>query len=407
MVKADYFELELHQKIFNVVVAYFNDNSSLPSDSIIENEVQTQENKTALEDEFYCINSIELEAIEHKDYYLDTIEKFAKEQAMKLAITESIALLKEGNFGKIDGLVKEALSVGRNTDMGHVYFDGYRDRWREDLDQTKKDLISTPFTEINKFLGGGLERGEIYLAIAPAGIGKSNLLINQGAHSLKEGRKVLHITLEMSESKTAKRYDTILTQLNRTDIDIHIDKAAKSLDFYGNKYGKDSLVIKKFPSHVINANTLRAYITNLKNYRGFKPDVIIIDYLELIRCTDITLPEHKAQEILAHELRNLGFEFSAAVASATQTNREGLNVEIITDKHLADSYGKIRAVDLAFSMNQNSAEKDDSMMRIYMVKVRDGISGSLFRVNMDYNTLIMSDFKKKLVPSMLEKTNEK
>ena len=49
------------------------------------------------------------------------------------------------------------------------------------------------------------------MVVAPPGVGKSLFLVNQSVHSLIEGRKVLYISLEMSEDKIAQRFDSIMT----------------------------------------------------------------------------------------------------------------------------------------------------------------------------------------------------
>jgi replicative DNA helicase len=391
MVKPEYFESTVHSAMYSCICGYYNSKKVLPTDAIIFNEVANNKNRISVEDEIELINSIEVDAMSHKEYYIDCIEKFAKEQAMKLAITESIDHLKHGEFGKIEALIKKALTVNRNVDTGCSYFKDYKRRWMDNSSNATRDLFATPFRTINKALDGGLSAGEIYLVAAPPGVGKSIAMVNQGVTSLKEGRKVLHITLEMSEEKTAKRYDTALTLLPSNHINKDFQEADSRLNIMSTKYGEDSLVIKRFPAYTINVNNIRALLVNLRNFNSFVPNVIIIDYLELMNCSIEGLPEHKGQERLVHELRNIGIEFNAMVASCTQTNREGRKVQVITDAEFADSYGKIRAVDLAFSLNQTQEEKDNEVMRGYIIKAREGQGGILFAIDISYATLVMGE----------------
>ena len=77
--------------------------------------------------------------------------------------------------------------------------------------------------------------------------------------------------------------------------------------------------------------------------------------------------------------------------TATQTNRMGRAVKIITDSELGDSYGKIRTCDFAVSLNQNEEEFDNGTMRAYVVKSRNGRPRFTVPMKIDYNILRMSE----------------
>lgn len=152
---------------------------------------------------------------------------------------------------------------------------------------------------------------------------------------------------------------------------------------------KGNIRIKEFPTKRANVNTLRSYLTQLKNYYDFAPSVIIIDYLELL-VTDADLAEYQAQERLAQELRGLAIEHECLVWTATQTNREGKKVNLITDTELADSYGKTRVCDLVFSINQTEEEFDKGEARVYIIKSRNGRARFVLPAIMDYQRLVVS-----------------
>ncbi len=402
LVKPEYFELPLHGEIFNYIKEYYSKYKTLPLDDIIKTEVSKIKKKDRdgdkiqfdnmdVEDEFLCINKINEEDLEQKTYLLDCVEQFAKEQEMKLAIVESISHLEAGNYGKIEDRIKSALRVSRNVDLGHNYFISYKKRWIEDLnvDYTSKNPTFLP--TINGILEGGLCPGEIGVVAAPSGRGKSIALANQAVKSLLAGKKILFISLEMSESKVAKRLDSMLTLVPQKLMTSNLGVAEERIDKVSGLVGENALRIKKYPSYQITVHDLAALLESLRLYENFEPDEIIVDYLELMRSTDTDLPEYKAQERLGHELRDLGDEYNASVWTATQTNRESKDVPVITDKHFADSYGKIRGFDLGYSLNQTLEEKEKGVMRIFTFKVRDGASEQLFRVSIDYSTLVMKE----------------
>ena len=129
----------------------------------------------------------------------------------------------------------------------------------------------------------------------------------------------------------------------------------------------------------------------LKNYDEFEPDLLIVDYLELLRPTRDLQQEYQAQQKIAEELRGVAMEYNFLVWTATQTNRQGRMVKIITDAELGDSYGKIRTCDFAMSLNQSEEEFDEGRMRAYVIKSRNGRPRFTVPMQVDYGILRMSE----------------
>ena len=86
-------------------------------------------------------------------------------------------------------------------------------------------------------------------------------------------------------------------------------------------------------------------------------------------------------------------EYNFLVWTATQTNRQGRMVKVITDAELGDSYGKIRTCDFAISLNQSEEEFDDGRMRAYVMKSRNGRPRFIVPMEVDYNVLRMSELE--------------
>ena len=228
------------------------------------------------------------------------------------------------------------------------------------------------------------------MVVAPPGVGKSLYLVNQGVISLIEGRNVLYVSLEMSEDKIAQRFDSVMTLINQRTLPTQQDNLKKRLDVFKTEFPNGQLRIKEYPTGLAKVGTIRSYLSQLKNYEGFVPDVLIVDYLELLESSR-EAPEYLAQEMLARELRGLAVEQNFLVWTATQTNRQGRNVNIITDAELGDSYGKFRTMDYAISLNQNEQEFDEGRMRCYVMKSRNGRTRFTLPMNIDYGTLRMTE----------------
>tara|TARA_Y100000310_G_C20688381_1_gene820601 strand:- start:204 stop:1505 length:1302 start_codon:yes stop_codon:yes gene_type:complete len=397
LVKPEYFEFPIHRKIFSVVKDHYDKYKKLPTDDFIEQQVRdTKSEKDALgdyQDEVIFINRLDTSAIDGQDYFLDLIETFARREAMKDAIKQSLVLIKEDRVEETEPLIRKALTVCRTVDIGQHYFSDTKSRWDRTYNSKEEDKYKTLLPALNRSLEGGLGEKELAMVIAPPGVGKSLWLVNQSVQSMIEGRKVLYISMEMSEDKIAQRFDSIMTlipQAHLKDPSAQL-KVSERLSIFRNNFPGSQLVIKEFPTGTATTNTLRALLVQLRSYEEFVPDVIVVDYLELMRPTRENQHEYVAQQRIAEELRGVAMENNVLVWTATQTNRMGRTVKIITDAELGDSYGKIRTCDFAISLNQSEQEFDEGAMRAYVVKSRNGRPRFTVPMKVDYNILRMEE----------------
>jgi len=407
IIKSDYFEFPSHTKIYEVITNYFDKYNILPNDPIILEEIKKtlkgNDNISDYEDELAYINKI-ITAPENKDYYLDLVEKFARQEAMKRAIASSIVEIKVGNFDNVENLIRQALLISRNINIGHTYFDQANNRWKKLFNDAEKDKFKTLFPSLDSCLDGGLNRKELALYAGLLGSGKSIFLINTAVQLMTDGRKVLYISLEMSEEKIAQRVDSIMTMIPQAKLKDNILEVEKRLKLFKDTFPNGELIIKEYPTVRANVNNIRALLSQLYTHTGFKPDVIIVDYLELLRPTNEGDAEYLAQERIAQELRGLAVEYNLLVWSATQVNRQGTKVNIITDAELADSYGKARTPDLMLSLNQKTDELAQGKMRTYVLKNRNGKHGWIIPTSINYETLIVKELPK---PTEIEEAEEK
>ena len=394
LVKPEYFEYSIHSNIFNTVQAYYNDYRLLPTDDFIIQEVKgltnSRENLSDYSDELEYINNLDTSCVNNQEYFMDIVEEFAKKEAMKSAITQSVTLMKEDKLGEIESLVRKALTVSRFVDNGQDYFSCVADRWDRIINRKDEKKYPTILPSLDKSLEGGLGIKELAMVVAPPGVGKSLYLVNQAVRGLMDGSNVLYISLEMAEDKIAQRFDSIMSLIPQKKLKEPTGQLdlKERLDIFQEEF-KSRLVIKEFPTSTATTNTIRALLTQLANYEEFQPDLIIIDYLELLRPTREILHEYQAQQRIAEELRGLAMENSVLVWTATQTNRMGRAVKIITDAELGDSYGKIRTCDFAISLNQKEEEFDEGTMRAFVMKSRNGKPRFIVPMTVDYSTLRM------------------
>jgi len=394
MIKPNYFEFPSHQKMYRVIVDYYLKYQKVPSDDFILEDIKKIKTPNELisdyKDELQEINNLDQNSLNNEDYLLDLVEGFAKQESLKDAIIRSAEMVKSKNYSEIETTMRDALTVSRNVDLGLDYFSEVDERWDRLKNDTTEGTHRTIFESLNEALEGGLADKELAMVVAPPGVGKSLYLANQAVRSCLDGSNVLYISLEMSEDRVAQRLDSIFSRIRQDQLKDRCDDLKERLNKVTMTVpNRGNLKIKEFPTKRASINQVRAYLQQLINYENFTPDVIIIDYLELL-ATDSQAPEYQAQERLAQELRGMAIEYKCLVWTATQTNREGKRVNLITDTELADSYGKTRVCDLVLSINQNEEEFDKGKSRVYVIKSRNGRARFIIPAKMDYERLVIA-----------------
>ena len=399
LLKPEFFDFPAYKNLFLGISTYYDEYRKLPSDRVLPDYILNQVSGASndgidYEGTIAEINSFDKSCIDDREFLLDTVEMFARQKAMEHAIRKAVGILnEEGDPGAVEELVKSALLVNRSVDVGQDYFTDVNTRLQRNAEDNRDQLIPTAFITHNRNLEGGLARKELAMVAAPPGVGKSLYLVNQGATAIREGKNVLYVSLEMSEDKIAGRFDSVLSDLNNKDLKEKPLAKLKLKEVLSEIKEKSSgrLIIKEFPTGACNVNQLRAYLVQLRLHRDFVPDLLIVDYLELLRPNRQIDAEYQAQQRISEELRGLAVEQNALVWTATQTNRQARRVNIITDAELGDSYGKIRTADWAISLNQNQEEYDDGVMRVFVMKARDSKQHYLINVSVDYSTLRMKE----------------
>lgn len=266
-------------------------------------------------------------------------------------------------------------------DFGSLGFNFF-DRYQELFIPENIEHFTTGFPQLDKHLNnGGPSRKELFSWFAATGVGKSIAMVNSGVANILAGRKVLHISLEMTEVATGTRYAGCFANL---DINSRFEDSTKNiflsrLDKYRNSF-KDNLYICEFPPNTITVDHIYALVDNLRKHKGFVPDMIIVDYLELLnsRSSRKSDKDYELQKNASVELRALASRTNTFVMTAIQSNRSGADPkEMNKDLDLnsaAESYGKLMALEYVVSLQQSKQEYSNVIpsIRLYIAKNRNG-----------------------------------
>jgi len=307
------------------------------------------------------------------EFIKDNAIDFCRKQVLKKAMIQSVKLLKSSSFEEIQTVIEDAMKLGTNVDFGHD--------WHMDIDERfrlkARDPITTGWQRLDEVLQGGLGKSELGVAIAPTGAGKSMLMVHLGATALREGKTVVYYTLELADTVVGQRFDCCLTGVKLND---HLRNKFNIVEQV--KDIKGHLIIKEYPTKSASTQTLKSHLERLKK-RGIKPDTIIVDYADLLKPVKSYGEKRHDLEGIYEELRSIAQTYECPVWTCSQTNRGGLNAEVITMESISEAFNKCFVADFIFSLSRTPQDKQANTGRFFIAKNRNGPDGLVFPIFMD------------------------
>ena len=302
--------------------------------------------------------------------YISTeLEVHCRNKAIEEAILAGPALLQKGDFSKILETLKSAITVGLQKDIGIDYFHSPQERLLRTLQTEAR--ISTGIAELDELLGGGLARQELILFLANSGGGKSMNMLNLGKNLLAQGLNGAYITLEMAEGVVSKRLDSMISKVGGGNLLKEISKVSTSIENAAKKMGR--FIIKRFPESRTTVHDIRSFLTQLEQSQGFRPDFIIVDYIDIMGTTaNISYDNLFVKDkYVTEEVRSLGFDYDAIVISASQLGRAAIEAERLTQAHIQGGISKINTSDWALAVVQNDLMRSVGEVYYELLKARN------------------------------------
>jgi archaellum biogenesis ATPase FlaH len=307
------------------------------------------------------------------EYIKDTSLDFCKKQNLKSAMVKSIGLLQSSSFDEISQVINDSLKLGMDNEEGYD--------WKRDFEERFKPKFRNPITSgwdlIDNLCKGGLGQKELGVVIAPTGAGKSMALVHLGTQALREGKTVVHYTLELQDTVVASRYDSCLTKIPLQNLTSFKEKIYEEVQEIEGR-----LIVKEYPTKSASTQTIRNHLEKLR-MRNIEVDMIIIDYGDLLRPVRFQKEKRNELESIYEELRGLASEYKAPVWTASQTNRSGLNAEVITMESISEAFNKCFVADFIFSISRTIEDKTANGGRLFIAKNRNGPDGLVFPLFMD------------------------
>ena len=376
IISEEYWDNQAHQWIIKEIIKYYDKYHTTPSMDVLKVELQKITNdvlKISIKEQLKAAYEASDEDLE---YVREEFSTFCKNQQLKKALLNSVDLLNAGDFDGIKFLVESALKAGQDKNIGHEYNKDIEARFRED----SRTIIATPWEKINDLLQGGLGNGDFGLIFGNPGGGKSWSLVALGGYAVRMGYNVLHYTLELGEDYVGRRYDAFFT---KTPVDKILQNRKKVEEIVPQLPGE--LIIKEFPTGRATISTIEAHIRKVTDL-GIKPDLIIIDYVDLLSTRKRTADRKGEIDDIYTSTKGLARELNIPIWSVSQVNRAGTKDDVIEGDKAAGSYDKIMITDFCLSLSRKAKDKVNGTGRFHIMKNRYGMDGLTFGVKADTST---------------------
>jgi len=389
----EFLELEYLRAFVAKIVEYRTKYGKHPSTnamiSILRTELDRESEVTQQQVRDYFARVHTNEIADDIDYIKETSLDFCRKQKLKEAMMKSVNLLQTCSFDEISKVINDALKLGSENNFGHDFIADFEERYKPRF----RLPVTTGWGEIDNITSGGLGRNELGVVIAPTGAGKSMALVHLGSEAIKEGKTVVHYTLELQDTVVACRYDSCITQYPLSDLSNFKDEIYEEIkDLDG------TLIVKEYPTKSASTNTIKAHLSRLVK-RGIEPGMIIVDYADLLRPVVIRKEKRAELESIYEELRGISNEFNCPVWTASQTNRSGLNAEVVTMEQISEAFNKCFVSDFICTLSRTIEDKQNNRAKMFIAKNRNGPDGMIYDLFMDTSNVSIKILAKPVVPA--------
>lgn len=291
------------------------------------------------------------------------------------SVVESATKIKNiiENISKTDYLVDDE-DLGSDFDDAELH-----------IQDSSKYKVSSGFSSLDHILGGGWDVQTLNILMGMSNSGKSLWMQNLAIKTADLGHNVLYVTLEMSEKKVMKRLGAMRLQIPVNDYDrlskdtemikkkiSSLGKTTNGSGLFDKKVGK--IITKFWAAGTIQVNDIDNYLQKLKEKKGLKIDLLIVDYIALI-----AVPKNSGGDNLytkgkyvAEGLRALGAKWNVPVITAVQLAKDAWNSADLTLESVPESKAIVETCDTFFGIIRTEEMRRQNLYRLKLLKQRDG-----------------------------------
>lgn len=385
----EYFVSEAHRSVAKTLFAHVDEHRHLPVHATLLESVKPTVPKDEWETTEQALHALYEDDVSDAHAVMQKVIHFGKHQSLVNTILKMAEDVDDAQKGKategppsyesLRGELDKALLVGEDLlDLGIRFKSNDEERFAMYTNPESHGVrIPTGIPHLDHAMGGGLKKGNLGVVLAPPKKGKSTTLINFGfgATMAAEGWKVAHYSMEMDKEDVQERYDDrlmgkLVKKLKKRKPHEYVAALQERLaeDVVGD------LFTQRYHTRTATVGTLRSHLS-LLSAEGFLPDVVIVDYADIMKPSRRIGEMRHEQAGIYEDLRQLAGEFDIAIWTASQTSKYALDKDVITIADFAEAFEKAAIADAVWAFCQTDAEKIDGKCRLFGAALRKSEDG--------------------------------
>jgi len=385
------------QFVYNVLKKYFKTSPEAenPHPRQILEMVQLEDRDGQITKEILkSILTVNLSEFDEENFILPKFNAWILSNRLKTATVDIIDETRNlDGLNDFNDVLESANKIKSIIDtMSKTDFIKDEDDYGSDFDDAEQHLqdnskfkVKTGLESLDHILGGGWDVQTLNILMGMSNSGKSLWMQNLAIRSANLGYNVLYITLEMSEKKVMKRLGSMRLKIPVNDYDnlskdtnlinkkiASLTKSTNSSGLFDKKMGK--IITKFWAAGTVQVGDFDNFIQKLKEKRGIKIDLLIVDYIALI-----ALPKSSGGDNLytkgkyvAEALRALGAKWNIPVITAVQLAKDAWNSSDLTLESVPESKAIVETCDTFFGIIRTEDMRKQNLYRLKLLKQRDG-----------------------------------
>lgn len=407
VIESKYFDGPYFKYLMQNIKELYTSFGVIPNYETLNQKILAENNDTTSKIHIDTLNAIKEKDYEEAPYVEKTALNFCRQQVLKKALKESEEIMTTGDFeeyDKIEGKIQTALRVGASTDD----IEDICDNVEESLSEQARVPYATGVDGIDKLLKGGIAKGEMAVFLAPTGVGKTTWLTKMANSAYNQDANVLHIYFEDNTVDIRRKHYTIWTGIIPDDQPEHKKDITDFMaDMKSNR--TNALKLVKLPAVGTTISDIKNKVRKLES-EGFRPDMIIIDYIDCISGErTVDGEEWKGEGVIMRSLESMTDEFDVALWAGTQGNRDSISSEVVTTDQMGGSIKKAQIGHVVISAGKTLEQKENKLATVTLLKSRIGADGIVFSNCLFNNELleINTDTQSTLLGHIEQKAEQK
>lgn len=380
-----YFDNEYLRLLIASVKDYHEKYEAIPTYDTLNHIVKKDiKREIAMESAIAMIDEIKNSGNEDCLHIQDTAIQFCKQQELKKATQKIQKILESGDFDRYnecEEIMKEALSVGTESDSGIDVFHSIEDVLSDDF----RKPIPTGLVGLDNLMDGGLSKGELGVILAPFGVGKTTLITRMANTAYNLGYNVVQIFFEDNPKVIQRKHFTCWTEISLNDLTQRKDEVKKVISKF--KERKGNLILKKMPSDGTTIPAIKQYLRKLISI-GQKPDIVFLDYIDCVESTKQFKDDYSAEGPIMRQFETMIAELDIAGWTAVQGNRSSIGANVVEADMIGGSIKKGQIGHFIMSVAKTLEQKEEGRATLAILKSRFGKDGIIFEdIVFDNSTL--------------------